>query len=121
NNVRMLKPGERFQKGAIKPTAISYNWDVDYVHAAIHAYDTGQSSELTRYHQRTAALTRDSYKHAIGYLLDVLPRTDEVSEYASLDKLWEANFRDSVKRRAVKKTDPTLEKQQRLDIFKYEE
>ncbi|MDO9538355.1 MAG: DUF1156 domain-containing protein [Thermoplasmata archaeon] len=121
NNVRMLKPGERFQKGAIKPTATSYNWDVDYVHAAIHAYDTGQSSELTRYHQRTAALTRDSYKHAIGYLLDVLPRTAEVSEYASLDKLWEANFRDSVKRRTIKKTDPTLGKQQRLEIFKLEE
>jgi hypothetical protein len=117
----MLTPKERFQKGALKPTAKSYDWDIDYVQAAMHAYDTGQSSELTRYHQRTGALTRDSYKYAIGYLLDVLPRTDEVEEYHTLDKLWEANFRDAIKRKALRKTDYSFEKQKRLEGFEQED
>jgi len=120
-NVRILKPKERFQKGGLKPTAQAYNWDIDYVQAAIHAYEVGQSSELARYHQRTGALTREGYKHAIGYLLDVLPRTQEVTEYHTLDSLWEANFKDSITRKAPRKTDPTFEKQQRLDGYPADE
>lgn len=116
NNVRLLTPAERFKKGGLDPTKKDYAWDVDYVHAAIHAYETGMGAELVRFHQRTEALRRDGYKHAAGYLLDVLPRVKEVTEYHTLDKLWEGNLQDEVKRRKPRTTDPTFEKQQRLDV-----
>jgi hypothetical protein len=55
--------------------------------------------------------------NAIQYLLDgVLPRTKEVTEYHALDNLWEANLQDRIKRKKPRKTDPTFEKQQRLEI-----
>lgn len=115
--VILQKAKERFQKGDLDPTDKSYDWDVDYVHAAIHAYEQGQSAELTRFHQRTEALQREGYRNAIGYLLDVLPRAKEVTEYHALDQLWEANLQDRVKRRKPRDTDPTFEKQQRLESF----
>ena len=120
NNIIILKPDERFRKGTIKADGKSYNWDIDYVQAAIHAYETGQSAELTRYHQRTGALAMEGYRHAIAYLLDVLPRSKEVTEYHTLDQLWEANLQDKIKRKAPRKTDPTFEKQRRIDAFEEE-
>ena len=66
-------------------------------------------------------MTREGYKQAIAYLLDVLPRTDEVVENRLLDDMWNANLRDHVPRKA-RKTDPTFEKQRRLiDDKKWEE
>lgn len=118
--VVLVKPEDRFRKGKLKADAKSYSSDIDYVHAAIHAYQTGQSRELQQFHQRTGALTREGYKHAIGYLLDVFPRTKEVSEYHTLDKLWEANFQDKISRKVPRRTDPTMEKQRRLEVFDYE-
>ena len=115
NNVRLLTPKERAQKGHLEPTKKSYDWDIDYVHAAVHAYENGMGGELSKFHQRTGALARDGYKNAISYLLDVLPRVKEVSEYHTLDKMWEGNLQDQVKRRKPR-TDPTFEKQQRLAI-----
>jgi len=117
NNIALSKPGDRARKGKLRPDAKTYPWDLDYVQAAIHAYDVGQSVELNRFHQRTAALQRDGYRNAIGYLLDVLPRTDEVTEYHLLDAIWESNLHDKVSRRRDRKVAPTLEQQKRLSFF----
>ena len=117
NNIALVKPDERIRKGNLRLDSKTYQWDLDYVQAAIHAYEVGQSVELNRYHQRTGALQRDGYRNAIGYLLDVLPRTDEVTEYHTLDALWESNLRDKVSRRRDRKVAPTLESQRRLSFF----
>lgn len=119
NNVKLLTPKERAQKGQLDPAKRGYDWDLDYVQAAIQAYDHGMGGELSKFHQRTGALTREGYKNAIGYLLDVLPRTKEVVEYHSLDKLWEGNLQDQVKRRKPRLSDPTFEKQQRLTLANF--
>lgn len=118
SSVRLSKPEERFRRGKLDATAKSYPWDIDYVHAAIQAYAHGQSTELARFHGRAEALKRDGYLNAIRYLIDgVLPRTAEVTEYYALDKLWEANLQDKVKRNRPRTTDPTFEKQRRLGQF----
>jgi len=117
NNISLSTPRDRARKGKLRPDAKTYPWDLDYVQAAIHAYEVGQSVELNRYHQRTGALQREGYRNAIGYLLDVLPRTDEVTEYHTLDSLWESNLRDKVSRRRDRKVAPTLEQQSRLIFF----
>lgn len=120
-NVRLITPAERAQKGHLDPAKRQYDWDLDYVQAAIQAYDNGMGGELAKFHQRTGALARDGYRNAVSYLLDVLPRAKEVTEYHTLDKLWEGNLQDQVKRRKPRMTDPTFEKQQRLDLSRGEE
>ena len=70
------------------------------------AYAEGQSAELKLFHQRTGALTIKGYKQAIEYLLDVLPRTAEVEEYAILNAMWESNYPDI--KRKVRNTDSTV-------------
>jgi hypothetical protein len=81
----------------------------------MYAYQEGKSAELNRFHQRTGALAKEGYKEAIAYLLDVLPRTEEVIEYALLNEMWESNYRDQV-RRKPRSTDPTGKLQTRLEI-----
>lgn len=97
--VRIMKPEERSRAKGLRPDAKSYDFVIDYIQAAMHAYESGQSAELNRFHQRTGALAKDGYREAIALLLDVLPRTDEVVEYGVLDQMWESNYRDQVKRK----------------------
>ena len=115
NYVKFMKPKERMSAKGLDPSAKSYDNVIDYVQAAMCAYEAGQTPELTRFHVRTGALAKQGYKEAIEYLLDVLPRTKEVVEYDILDKMWESNYRDSIKRK-VRNTDPTGEKQSRLAL-----
>jgi len=115
--VRILKPQERACSKGLNPDAKSYDSVLDMVQSAMCAYDAGKSMELTRFHQRTGALATKGYKEAIAYLLDVLPRTEEVVEYKLLDEMWAANYSDQIKRKAVKKTDPTGKKLTSLDQF----
>jgi len=115
--VRMLKPQERARGKGLNPDVKSYDNVLDLVQSAMCAYDAGKSLELTRFHQRTGALATKGYKEAIAYLLDVLPRTDEVVEYKLLDEMWAANYTDQIKRKAVKKTDITGKKLTSLDSF----
>jgi len=115
NYVKFMKPKERMSAKGLDPSAKSYDNVIDYVQAAMCAYEAGQTPELTRFHVRTGALAKQGYKEAIEYLLDVLPRTKEVVEYDILDKMWESNYRDSIKRKA-RNTDPTGEKQSHLDL-----
>ncbi len=112
--VVVLKPEERFREKGLRPDAKSYDYALDYVQAAMHAYSSGKSSELNRFHQRTGALVLPGYKETIGYLLDVLPRTEEVIEYSILNEMWESNYRGQVKRK-ITKTDPTGRLQSKLD------
>jgi adenine-specific DNA methylase len=113
--VVILKPEERFREKGLRPDAKSYDYTLDFVQAAMHAYSSGKSAELNRFHQRTGALVYPGYKETIGYLLDVLPRTEEVVEYAVLNEMWESNYREQVKRK-IAKTDPTGKLQTKLDI-----
>jgi adenine-specific DNA methylase len=113
--VVILKPEERFREKGLRPDAKSYDYTLDYVQAAMHAYSSGKSAELNRFHQRTGALVHQGYKEMIGYLLDVLPRTEEVVEYTILNEMWESNYRGQVKRK-ITKTDPTGKLQTKLDI-----
>jgi adenine-specific DNA methylase len=115
NYVKFMKPKERMSAKGLDPSAKSYDNVIDYVQAAMCAYEAGQTPELTRFHVRTGALAKQGYKEAIEYLLDVLPRAKEVVEYDILDKMWESNYRDSIKRK-VRNTDPTGEKQSRLAL-----
>lgn len=115
--VRILKPQERARSKGLNPDAKSYDSVLDMVQSAMCAYDAGKSMELTRFHQRTGALATKGYKEAIAYLLDVLPRTEEVVEYKLLDEMWAANYSDQIKRKAVKNTDPTGKKLTSLDQF----
>lgn len=113
--VVLLKPEERFREKGLRPDAKSYDYTLDFVQAAMHAYSSGKSAELNRFHQRTGALVHPGYKETIGFLLDVLPRTEEVVEYAILNEMWESNYREQVKRK-ITKTDPTGKLQTKLDI-----
>jgi len=88
--IRFPKPEERFRKRALKADAEDYRWDVDYVHSAIHEYETGKSINLERFHTRTGALKREGYLDAVAYLLDTLPRTDEVTEFHTLAEMARA-------------------------------
>lgn len=115
NYVKFLKPKERMSAKGLDPSAKSYDNVIDYVQAAMCAYEAGQTPELMRFHVRTGALAKQGYKETIEYLLDVLPRTKEVVEYEILDKMWESNYRDSIKRKP-RNTDPTGEKQSRLAL-----
>lgn len=115
--IRILKPQERARSKGLNPEAKSYDSVLDMVQSAMCAYDAGKSMELTRFHQRTGALATKGYKEAIAYLLDVLPRTEEVVEYKLLDEMWAANYSDQIKRKAVKNTDPTGKKLTSLDQF----
>jgi len=114
DSVKISKPSERARTTSLHPDARSYDWDIDYVQRAMYAYETGQTVELNRFHQRTGALTRDGYKQAISYLLDVLPRTEEVVEYHLLNEMWNANLRDQVHRRTIPRT-ATLDAQTKLE------
>ena len=114
------KPQERARSQGLNPEAKSYDSVLDMVQSAMCAYDAGKSMELTRFHQRTGALATKGYKEAIAYLLDVLPRTEEVVEYKLLDEMWAANYSDQIKRKTVKKTDPTGKKLTSLDQFSEE-
>jgi adenine-specific DNA methylase len=113
--VKIRKPQDRFREKGAKVDAKSYDHIIDYVQAAMHAYEEGKSAELNRFHQRTGALAKEGYKEAIAYLLDVLPRTEEVIEYTLLNEMWESNYRDQV-RRKPRSTDPTGKLQTRLEI-----
>lgn len=112
--IKIKKPQERFRDKAAKVDAKSYDHIIDYVQAAMYAYEEGKSAELNRFHQRTGALAKEGYKEAIAYLLDVLPRTEEVVEYKLLNEMWESNYRDQV-RRKPRSTDPTGRLQTRLE------
>jgi adenine-specific DNA methylase len=115
NYIKFLKPKERMNAKGLDPSAKMYENVIDYVQAAMCAYEAGQTPELTRFHVRTGALAKQGYREAIEYLLDVLPKTKEVVEYDILNKMWESNYRDSIKRK-VRNTDPTGEKQSRLPL-----
>ena len=69
NNIALAKPNERARKGKLRPDAKTYPWDLDYVQAAIHAYEVGQSVELTRYHQRTGAHDYEGGQEQPGWQL----------------------------------------------------
>ena len=97
--IRFLKPVERFRARALKADAESFKWDIDYVHAAIHSYEIGKAVEVNRFHQRTGAIKRDGYLDSIAYLLDVLPKTDEVTEYHTLHDLTTASLQNEIKQR----------------------
>lgn len=114
--VRILKPQDRARVKGLDAGAKSYGNVLDLVQAAMCAYDAGKSMELTRFHQRTGALATKGYKEAIAYLLDVLPRTEEVVEYKLLDEMWAANYRDQIKRKSVRRSDPTGKSQTSFDI-----
>lgn len=97
--VRFLKPVERFRARALKSDAESFKWDIDYVHAAIHSYEIGKAVEVNRYHQRTGAIKREGYLDSIAYLLDVLPKTEEVTEYHTLYDLTASSLHNEIKQR----------------------
>lgn len=113
--VTFLKPQERAKDRGLRTDVKEYDTIVDLVQAAMFAYSEGKSAELKLFHQRTGALAVKGYKQAIEYLLDVLPRTAEVVEYSTLNAMWETNYQDI--KRKVRNTDPTGEKQGRLDQF----
>ncbi len=97
--IRFLKPVERFRARALKSDAESYKWDIDYVHASIHSYEIGKTVEVNRFHQRTGAIKRGGYLDSIAYLLDVLPKTEEVTEYHTLHNLTTASLQNEIKQR----------------------
>lgn len=113
--VKFLRPQDRAKSRGLRTDVKEYENIVDLVQAAMFAYSEGQSAELKLFHQRTGALAIKGYKQAIEYLLDVLPRKAEVEEYSILNAMWESNYRDI--KRKVRNTDPTGEKQGRLDQF----
>ncbi len=115
-DVRLLKPAERVRARGLTIDSKSFDWDLDYVQAAIESYDQGKSLELSRFHTRTGALARESYRAAVGLMLDVLPRTAEVVEYELLDQMWQSSMQGQIPR-TVRLTDPTGEKQRRLEAF----
>ena len=112
--VILQTPKERFRSGGIKPHSEYFNWDIDYVHAAILTYQSEGAKGLERFHINTNALNREGYRNAVSYLLEVLPRTKEVTEYHDLNAMWESNLQGKVHRRSKPKQDPTTYKQQLL-------
>ena len=114
--VVLLDTMERARNKGLNLEANTYDTILDIVQSAICAYAAGKSMELTRFHQRTGALTVKGYKDAIAYLLDILPRTKEVVEYTLLDEMWAANYSDQIKRKTIKKTDPTGKSQTSFNI-----
>jgi len=118
--VRLLMPRDRVRLRAIHSEDKSFDWDLDYIHAAISTYEDGKGAALSRFHQRTGALQREGYRAAIGLLLDVLPRVAEVSEYKALDEMWQSSLQSQVVRR-VQRTDLTGETQRRLDDLSEDE
>ncbi len=108
NNVRIMRPRERARKGGIKAGAQQYKWDIDYVHAAMLAYEAEGTTGLKRFHQKTDAMERPGYRHTIAYLLDVLPRTKEVDEYFMLENMWQSTYRDHIGRKTPPSTDLSL-------------
>lgn len=117
--VKFLTPWDRAKNRGLRTDVKEYDSIVDLVQAAMYAYSEGQSAELKLFYQRTGALAVKGYEQAIGYLLDVLPRTAEVKEYAILNDMWEANPGNI--RRKVRNTDPTGEKQSKLAQFDADE
>lgn len=117
--VTFLTPWDRAKKKGLRTDVKEYDSTIDLVQGAMYAYSEGQSAELKLFYQRTGALATKGYEQAIGYLLDVLPRTAEVKEYAILNDMWEANPGNI--RRKVRNTDPTGEKQSRLAQFDADE
>lgn len=113
--VKFLKPQDRAKNKGLRTDVKEYDTVIDLVQAAMFSYAEGQSAELKLFHQRTGALAIKGYKQAIEYLLDVLPRTAEVEEYSILNNMWETNYQDI--KRKIRNTDPTGEKQGRLDQF----
>jgi adenine-specific DNA methylase len=117
--VKFLTPWDRAKNRGLRTDVKEYDSIVDLVQAAMYAYSEGQSAELKLFYQRTGALAVKGYEQAIGYLLDVLPRTAEVKEYAILNDMWEANPGNI--RRKVRNTDPTGEEQSKLAQFDADE
>jgi adenine-specific DNA methylase len=97
--IRFLKPNERFTSRALKSDSEEYNLDIDYVHTAIYSYEIGKSLEVNRFHQRTGAIKKAGYLDTIVYLLDVYPRTDEVTEYYTLLDISKSSLRSEIKQR----------------------
>ena len=114
--VIVLKPQDRAREKGLNPDAKSFDNVLDLVQAAMCAYEVGKSAELVRFHQRTGALATKGYLETITYLLDVLPRTEEVVEYRILDEMTDANYADRIKRKTKKKRDPTDRNQTSFDI-----
>jgi putative DNA methylase len=113
-NVIIQTPSTRSREQGIKLGKKSYGWDLDYVHAAMLAYEAEGARGLQRFHQNTEAMTSPGYRNAISYLLDVLPRTNEVVEYHLLNSMWESNLQDSIKRKRPAQQDPTTYEQKKL-------
>lgn len=111
--IRLVRPEERITKRALRPEDKGFDWDVDYVQAAIATYQDGKGPALARFHTRTGALQREGYRATIGLLLDVLPRAPEVTEYQALEGMWQSALQTQVPRRA--RTDPTGEMQSTLE------
>jgi len=115
SNVKLLTPKERARAGGIKPERDHFTWDIDYVHGAIISYETEGAKGLERFHINTGALERQSYRNTISYLLDVLPRTKEITEYSSLNSMWEGNLQNKISRRRRPIQDPTSYEQMRIE------
>ena len=113
-NVIIQAPSTRSREQGIKLGSKTYRWDIDYVHAGMLAYEAEGARGLQRFHQNTEAMTSPGYRNAISYLLDVLPRTNEIVEYHLLNSMWESNLQDSVKRRRPAQQDPTTYEQKKL-------
>ncbi len=111
--VRLVRPEERVTNRTLRPEDKGFDWDIDYVQAAIATYQDGKGPALARFHTRTGALQREGYRAAIGLLLDVLPRAQEVTEYQALEGMWQSALQTQVPRRA--RTDPTGEMQSTLE------
>ncbi len=111
--VRIVRPEERVVKRTLRLDDKGFDWDVDYVEAAIATYQDGKGPALARFHARTGALQREGYRATIGLLLDVLPRAPEVTEFPALEGMWQSALQTQVPRRA--RTDPTGEMQSTLE------
>ena len=94
--VILVKPTDRFRDKGLKAGADSYKWDLDYVYAAMYAYEIGKGGELARFHDTTGAVERPGYLNAVRALLNILPQTKEVVEHELMRGMWEAGLQDVI-------------------------
>ncbi len=102
--IMLRKPSDRTVQGGLKAGKKTNKWHIDYVHAAMLEYEEEGAQGLKRFHQNSDAMEQPGYRHAISYLLDVLPRTEEVTEYHTLESMWESTYHDVVDRKRPAKT-----------------
>lgn len=93
SNVVLATPAQRAKAGKLKADAKSYDLAIDYVHAALLAYQHGQSAELKLFHERTKGLQIEKYRKCLQVLSEpgILPQSDEVEEYQTLVDMLQAN------------------------------